>query len=119
MSVLLMLMDVMLMHCAPTLWGASLVPVTMDTVGMVSLALVGEVIRIELTLTFSSTQTLMNVLLTLMTVTLTLAAPTLWGASPVPVTLGSLGMEPHAPVRGMTYSYNVNALISSTMNIRH
>ncbi len=44
-------------------------------------------------------QMLMSVPLMLITVTLMLTVPTLWGASPVPVTLDTVGMAPTVQVR--------------------
>ena len=50
-------------------------------------------------------QILMNALLTPITVTLMLPVPTLWGASPVPVTRDTVGMESLALVTKSFFTY--------------
>jgi hypothetical protein len=83
MSVLLVLTTVTLMLPVPTLLVASPVPVTRDTLEMVS--------HVQVSFTFLLIETLSNVMflsvpLVLTTVTLTLPVPTLLVASPAPVT---------------------------------
>ncbi len=120
MNALMVLITVLiLLPHAPTLWGASPVPVTLDTVGMAPTVQVRKILIKPLKILRHPPllqQTLMNVQLVLITVLIfSPHAPTLWEASPVPATLDTVEMAPAAHVsellRVVVYSHAVPSLV--------